>query len=273
MSNNLWNQWNDCHNTDDQQKRQSSAKKSSCTPTLIDFTSKSGQFKGSSGNHTTTLGHCSCIDFNRRKLPCKHMYRLAMELGVIDTDFESNISDVADPLKKQTLQDSVSLIEKFPEAAQRLLQNILCNINSSSPCKCVLRTPELSIILSSGLLMEVESYAMQLSFYKFTDLKKRLSDIGLTCPIRKKQELIDWVLANASDRISELCYDSAVVSASEHIKARKIYMYLHRKYDFETNFVEGEGYVFSNIPLLQTQLPDDDVTKLLCHYGYYSGVQ
>ncbi|WP_432646635.1 SWIM zinc finger family protein [Mitsuokella sp.] len=34
------------------------------------------------GYHTT-LRDCSCMDFRQRGLPCKHMYRLAMELGII----------------------------------------------------------------------------------------------------------------------------------------------------------------------------------------------
>lgn len=40
---------------------------------------------GSSGNrYKVTLRHCSCPDFQRRKLPCKHMYLLAESAGVLD---------------------------------------------------------------------------------------------------------------------------------------------------------------------------------------------
>ena len=34
--------------------------------------------------YDTTLSSCTCMDFQERKLPCKHIYRLALELGVID---------------------------------------------------------------------------------------------------------------------------------------------------------------------------------------------
>ena len=81
MSNELWNKWSGIHNSPDQQKRIASAKKSTCTPVSLDPSACTGTFKGSSGTHTTALDHCSCVDFNRRRLPCKHMYRLAMELG------------------------------------------------------------------------------------------------------------------------------------------------------------------------------------------------
>lgn len=266
---NVWNRWSDCHNSSDQQKRLDSAKKSACTPTFLDFTTQTGQFKGSSGNHTTTLDHCTCIDFNRRRLPCKHMYRLAMELGMVNVDFVSNLADVANPEKKQNLSDTVALVENFPEETQRLLKKILYNMNSKSPTKCVLRSPELDTLICSNILIETSSPSDQLAFFKLTDLKKRLSNLGITCTIRKKQELIDWILANASERIPELCYDTIVVQASEHIKVRKVYMYLLRKFDYKSEFQNGI-YVTSNIPLLQTELPDDDVTMLLRQYGYYS---
>lgn len=266
---NVWSRWADCHDSIDQKKRLDSAKKSACTPIHLDFTTQTGKFKGSSGKHTTTLAHCTCIDFNRRKLPCKHMYRLAMELGLVNADFASNLADVADPVKKQNLADTVALIENFSEEAQRLLKEILYNMNSANPVKCVLRSQELSVLLSSGILVETNSPADQLAFCKFTDLKKRLSNLGITCAIRKKQELISWILDNASDRIPDLCYDSVVISASECIKTRKIYMYLHRKYDAESTFIDGT-YSVSDLPLLKTVLPDDDVTMLLRQYGYYS---
>ena len=34
--------------------------------------------------YDTTLNSCDCFDFQERKLPCKHIYRLAVELNIID---------------------------------------------------------------------------------------------------------------------------------------------------------------------------------------------
>jgi len=34
--------------------------------------------------YQTTLSDCTCGDFQERKLPCKHIYRLAVELGLIE---------------------------------------------------------------------------------------------------------------------------------------------------------------------------------------------
>lgn len=35
-----------------------------------------------SNDYATTLFNCTCKDFKTRQMPCKHMYRLALGLGV-----------------------------------------------------------------------------------------------------------------------------------------------------------------------------------------------
>lgn len=52
----------------------------------VNKTSKSARFSSTSElpYYDTTLSNCDCMDFQERKLPCKHIYRLALELGVID---------------------------------------------------------------------------------------------------------------------------------------------------------------------------------------------
>lgn len=43
--------------------------------------------------YTVTLLKCECMDFKNRHLPCKHIYRLALELGVINLkEIENNKS-------------------------------------------------------------------------------------------------------------------------------------------------------------------------------------
>jgi predicted nucleic acid-binding Zn finger protein len=69
------------HKNNDQQKRIATAKKSDTTPSTVDRENESAEFKGSGKSvYITTLNSCSCGDFIKRKLPCKHIYRLALEL-------------------------------------------------------------------------------------------------------------------------------------------------------------------------------------------------
>lgn len=52
----------------------------------IDKNSQSARFSSTTDlpYYDTTLSNCTCYDFQKRKLPCKHIYRLAVELGVIE---------------------------------------------------------------------------------------------------------------------------------------------------------------------------------------------
>ena len=75
------------HSEKDQLKRQKSAL--SLQMTSVDKISKSGVIK----NYSVTLDSCTCIDFSRRKKPCKHMYRLAMDLGLFQAD-EKNLDNL-----------------------------------------------------------------------------------------------------------------------------------------------------------------------------------
>lgn len=53
----------------------------------VDKDSLCAIFLGSTDEiYETTLTNCTCSDFSRRNLPCKHMYKLAIELDVIDPD-------------------------------------------------------------------------------------------------------------------------------------------------------------------------------------------
>ena len=50
----------------------------------VDRENQSGTIK----NYFVALDGCTCVDFGRRHKPCKHIYRLAFELGVFDLDAE-----------------------------------------------------------------------------------------------------------------------------------------------------------------------------------------
>lgn len=75
----------DIDNHPEQKKRIASARSAKTTPDSIDTEHKTGIFPGSGKQpYITTLSSCTCVDFVRRKLPCKHIYRLAIELGEMD---------------------------------------------------------------------------------------------------------------------------------------------------------------------------------------------
>ena len=72
-----------------QLKRLERAKQAECTPLSIDKEKETGSFSGTHGIYETSMGHCTCKDYTQRQLPCKHMMRLAIELGYIKEPLET----------------------------------------------------------------------------------------------------------------------------------------------------------------------------------------
>lgn len=86
-------------------KRIVSAQKISASKIQLDIDNKNCVISGSSETpYSVTLTSCTCGDFIARRSPCKHMYRLAIDLGVI-----SGIPS----LKKDSSFDADSEIHKF----------------------------------------------------------------------------------------------------------------------------------------------------------------
>jgi len=80
-----WQKWENCHASDEQRARMRQVINEDLTVKRIDKATRSGSFVGKQrGLYCTTLASCSCADFKARKLPCKHMYKLAYDLGGFD---------------------------------------------------------------------------------------------------------------------------------------------------------------------------------------------
>ena len=58
------------------------------TPKYVDTKGRIAVFVGSSGGgkYRTTLKKCTCLDFKKRGVPCKHMYYLADQMDLIPKD-------------------------------------------------------------------------------------------------------------------------------------------------------------------------------------------
>lgn len=81
----LWKRWGSMHQSEAQQLRIERARTNQLTVKSIDEQTKRGVFVGGQGNmYHTSLLKCSCPDFKERKVPCKHMYKLADELDLLD---------------------------------------------------------------------------------------------------------------------------------------------------------------------------------------------
>ena len=72
------------HDNVDQIKRICAAKKISSSKVNIDKGNETAVISGSASNpYNVSLSSCDCSDFSIRGLPCKHIYRLALDLGYL----------------------------------------------------------------------------------------------------------------------------------------------------------------------------------------------
>ena len=130
-----------------------SAQSKSLTPVKIDKESAVGYFQGRRGRYKATLESCQCGDFLYTGGPCKHMLRLAMELGVLDKTFESDVAYIPTPKSDAcSLSSAVDYVEKLSDEAQILLKEILFKISENSPVCKVRKTEALEEIETQKIL-------------------------------------------------------------------------------------------------------------------------
>lgn len=271
----VWGQWaTDIHNAVNQQKRLKSAKSAACTPVLLDQTNGTGIFRGQYGTYQTSLSTCSCVDFSRYHLPCKHMYRLALELECLDGDFKSDTSQIVTPQKEGLpLSNVIKNIESLPEDAQVLLKWILSQITTKEVYAYV-RSDSFDImelLISRGIIIKKSDLRTLLSAYTRNELNERISTLNIPFKKNMKYEnLCIWCLDNIPEHLPVICNDTAtvIVSPSYQPVRSKLYKYLHRKFDTES-FIDFSTMKVTSVPLLDTDLPSDIITEYLREYGYY----
>ncbi len=265
----LWNEkWTpEQHATEYAKKRIKSAESAKLTPIKIDREDLYGYFQGSHGRYETFLDFCPCGDFRRAKVPCKHIYRLAMELGVFEGNFKSDSGKILTPkAERASLSDTVDLIEGLSKDAQLLLEQIAMETSQETYYYAPIG-PELDELWKSGLVLENVDGKRYFEFELMRDLLVLLDDNGIPRPkIRKFADLQEFCSAQYPDLLAEHYRELRPVSVASKYSRRNIHYYLHRKYG-TVEWFDGNG--FGDTPLLETDLPEDGVTAELIRRGYY----
>lgn len=267
----IWAKWESELLSDDYaQKRIASARSKKLTPVKLDTKDFYAYFQGSHGKYETYLDFCPCGDFKRARRPCKHIFRLAMELGLIDVDFQSDSASI--PAVKSEilpLNETIDKIEVLSEAAQKKLLKILANTSVDNPHISIGKDDVCMELLNSGIIdISDNNEPLAFEFGTRKNLIENLNKLGLSYDSKlKKSELEAYCTANYPNEMAS-CYAELIsVFVLPQYNKRKMHYYLHRKYESELRFDPVSGY--SRILLLETDLPDDDVTEQLIQRGYY----
>lgn len=255
------------HTTEYALKRIKSAKSAKLTPIKIDTTDFYGYFQGYSGRYETFLDYCPCGDFRRSKLPCKHIYRLAIELKIIDETADSDAFSVVTPKNERiSLNKTIDILENLSEEAQRELLKLSVNIQRTTPEHPVYCSPAVSELLNAGIIIDADTQKREINFGTKIEISELLDKENIKYDKKAKKSTLEeicntYIEKKAIERFGYNIY----VSISKEFNPRDIHNYLHRKYDFELwNDEDGKP-----IPLLETILPDDNITEQLRKRGYY----
>lgn len=128
------------------------------TPLSLDTENGAAEFEGKHGHYAASLEGCPC---GARPKPCKHMYRIAMELGLMPGHFSSDKNKiVARQIVHQvgvTSADVKAALSSLDDDTKRLICNIAansCGYKLGEDSVLIVRTPGVDRLVELGLIDE-----------------------------------------------------------------------------------------------------------------------
>ena len=189
-----WLQWeSSLHDDPEQIKRQKSAKSKELSP--IEVRAFSGVFRGSKKNYEATLSNCTCPDFAIRKKPCKHMYRLANELGVFLLDGVTSDASIAE---KKRIEDVMPIVLSLPDELQILYRDICysCGNDNKTSMGYMLDNETAKIFIEKSLLCPVTDKSKLITHCYVNDIRRVLKTMTTEKLPHKRAEMFDYALHN-----------------------------------------------------------------------------
>lgn len=230
------------HNEPDQQKRIKSAKDAKLTPISIDYSLKTGFFSGSSGKYITSLDTCQCGDFMRRRKPCKHIYRLAMETGLfsaegLKSDSAAIVSPKPTPLQREQIYyDVIAFLESTDDYSQNEIKRVLFYDYKQEPYLCIDTRP-IQVFIEKRFVKIEKDYLLLIKSNTQRETIDRLNEAGYAFPdgVTKKKDRYLWCLEHPDDvgPVAYPWFGALRPSGDLQLVKRKVYSYLKEKFDFD----------------------------------------
>ncbi len=185
------------HNSYEQLVRQKRSIRT--VPIYIDHKFLSGDFLSSTADtvYSVSLFSCDCPDFQKRYLPCKHMYRLFYELTVG--------TDISSSLTTPNIQESgfYRLSNSEKSDLIKLVQSLIICPDTT---KTVLKSSQISRFVSLDLIQPTDSisdedYSLLLDLMTKDEILISLRDYGIeNCRSSwSKKKVVDWVVMSHRD--------------------------------------------------------------------------
>ena len=222
-SNNFFVPGNSLYGEPEQVKRQKAALRLNVQS--VDQASSSGKIN----DYSVTLDDCSCRDFAIHHKPCKHMYRLAHELGVFHLSGEvindsSMKSVAASTLDKEAV---ISAASSLSEESKDVLYHVMYSYLYHSKKPVAFESSKLSPdILAGGLVSPVEcDFGALADHVRKSDLSALVKEHGCKIKLTKKLTILEELRSNYPDLFQSIVDNLVFLIPSPSVLAapRKVY--------------------------------------------------
>lgn len=230
---NIWLSWGDIHTNENQLKRLESAKGIACTPVNMDPKTYLGIFQGKKVRYETSLTECECFDFQQNTLPCKHIYRLALELGIIEGEYQSDLPKVIDQLN---YEKALELIESTAEESQQIVRDFLYqHLYQIRENYGFLKSDYITELVEKEILIIVDDLVALFDAYGRNEINSLVAPFNVTGFKKnlKKDVLVEWIITNSPNIIPEITKDSISVTIHPQLTKAKRKIYSHLKQKFQ----------------------------------------
>lgn len=167
--------------------------------------------------YNVTLKKCECADFLERHLPCKHMYKLALELDIVDSSWD--LSGLSAELR--------TLLEDLKPTHLQALFRLMDKQKRSNKYFTIGKRSVPSTLIKSGFVIE-DNYANMIDKnYTKKDLLTFLQVSPDYSPSTsdKKEDIINHIVQNEPKLTKTLCEKFYRVSFSEMTMENFDYIY------------------------------------------------
>ena len=207
----------------DQLKRQKSALKLNVKS--IEHVNKTGVIN----DYDVSLTFCSCGDFIRRRKPCKHMYRLAHELGIfhLNGNVVNDSSMKNDTEKKELSKKLLKIVEELGEDGKFVLYNVMYAYMYQGKIPLTIKnTATLKELVNNELVSYTDFNIDSLSaFFKKSELTAIVKENQCAIKLTKKTSILESLKNDYPEIFNKITADlvSVVPSDGVLLSPRKIY--------------------------------------------------
>lgn len=216
MKRRFFQRWSLQYQSTPEQRRRFKRAKDEVIFCLREVNSENGSAKCHSSEYNinkvvydVTYHSCTCPDFKKSSLPCKHIYALALNLGIMQED--TDLSGIPQEIKEK--------MELLPTNISKYFWSLLRR-NDYKPF-LIKRSPSSKPLFALELIKDTENTAVMLNMlFSRNDLVAKIYENGIDykpSPKTTKFEIIDYIMINVPDFIKKIAKNDVLAVLDDEV--------------------------------------------------------